>query len=663
MFERSKTWFKPYVYLGWQVVIILCLLSLFRVIFLQLWSARMPVDSSMLTVLTLGLRADASLLGYLMAPLLLVQPLWWRWQKHWQRLVQVWFMVWGAVIILMELVTPPFTSQFDSRPQRIFFEYLVYPQEIMTMMWKGFRLELMLVVLLGGLLIWGWVKLSRYGYHRWCASGSSWSLFGWLPMLVLVLLMARGTLAHRPVNPGFFATTQDQLINSLTVSSTYQLAYILYSMRHEAELARVYGDMPAAEILARVAQVNFLTFDDSAEAALPTLHYQPATAHPSRPQNIIIVLEESLGATFVKSLGGLGVTPELEQWRYRGWWFEQMYATGIRSVRGIEAVLTGFLPTPARSVVKLPNAQHDFFTLAQVLAEQGYHTQFIYGGNAHFDNMKQFMLGNGFQQVIEQKDFVAPEFVGSWGVSDEDLFDYAQQELERQHQAEKPFFTLIFTSSNHEPFDYPTTKIEPYALPFARVENAVKYADYALGEFLQQASESAYWQNSIILVVADHDSRVYGDALVPVNKFHIPALILGGSVAPRVTDAITSQIDLPPTLLSLAGVSAAIPTIGQDLTRTDVPPANRAPLQFNQNFGWLTPQQLVVLQPQQPAQCFTFNGQQLGQAIGAAECASQDALAHALLPGYLYRTNKYRLPLQKDGTFVQTTTTQLPIKP
>jgi hypothetical protein len=115
----------------------------------------------------------------------------------------------------------------------------------------------------------------------------------------------------------------------------------------------------------------------------------------------VIVLQESLGATYVESLGGLPTTPELEKLSTQGWWFEQMYATGTRSVRGIEAVVSGFMPTPAQSVVKLSLSQQNFYTLASSLKPLGYRTSFVYGGEAHFDNMRSFFTGNDFDEVID----------------------------------------------------------------------------------------------------------------------------------------------------------------------------------------------------------------------------------------------------------------------
>ena len=159
------------------------------------------------------------------------------------------------------------------------------------------------------------------------------------------------------------------------------------------------------------------------------MHDQVATRRLERPLNLVIVLEESLGAEFVGSLGGKDLTPNLDGLADKGIWFEQLYATGTRSVRGIEAIVSGFPPTSKRSTVKLTETQKNFFTIANVLQEQNYQTSFIYGGSAHFDNMRRFFLNNGFQTVIDQKDFEDPQFVATWGVSDEDLFLKAHEYL------------------------------------------------------------------------------------------------------------------------------------------------------------------------------------------------------------------------------------------
>jgi phosphoglycerol transferase MdoB-like AlkP superfamily enzyme len=322
-------------------------------------------------------------------------------------------------------------------------------------------------------------------------------------------------------------------------------------------------------------------------------------------------------------------------------------------VRGIEAIVAGFPPTPALSVVKLNKSQRDFATLASVLRRAGYRNEFVYGGESHFDNMRGFFLGNGFHNVVDRDDIVAPKFVGSWGASDEDLFDKAHERLRALHGVRQPFFLLVFSSSNHTPFEFPDGRIELYEQPKQTVNNAVKYADHALGEFLKLARASECWADTLIMVVADHDTRVYGDELVPVSKFHIPGVILGADTQPRRIDSTVSQIDLAPTLLSLMGVDSEHPFPGRDLTRTlpefgNQPPlpAPRAMMQFDQNFAWLQGNQVTVLLPDGDVRNFTYDrrAKSLEPARTADPEMARNALANVLMPAWLYRDQLYRLP-------------------
>jgi phosphoglycerol transferase MdoB-like AlkP superfamily enzyme len=207
--------------------------------------------------------------------------------------------------------------------------------------------------------------------------------------------------------------------------------------------------------------------------------------------------------------------------------------------------------------------------------------------------------------VIDEKDYENPDYLGTWGVSDEDLFNRADQLF--RETGDRPFFSLVFTSSNHEPFDIPEGRVTVETGPDGPRETAVKYADYSVGRFIEQAKSSSYWDDTVILVIADHNSRVYGNQLVPIERFHIPGLIVGGGIEPRVVPGITSQIDLLPTLLSLAGVRAEHPAIGRDLTQPEFADgAGRAMMQFNRVAAFMVPGRVVILQPDLPAQSYLY---------------------------------------------------------
>jgi len=635
--------FAPYRILGKFLWLGLILLSASRM-FLLLWqSERVQATGQFGWLLLQGIRADLMLLGLVLSIPVLLMPIVRVRQLHplWLHFSYFWCLSMLCLIIFIELSTPAFIAQYDIRPNRLYLEYLKYPKEVVATLWYGFRWSLLTALTMTAVLIFTAtrvlqppVKIPPQPLLFWL----SWPL-----MLLLVFAAIRSTTAHRPANPATFAITADVLVNSLVLNSPYSVLYALYSLRHEARSSDIYGKMEPAAMLKAALDWPWLQSYQFTHTTYPTLHQQHAVLPRRKPLNLVIILQESMGATFVKSLGGIGVTPELELLKSQGIWFEQLYATGTRSVRGIEAVVAGFMPTPAQSVVKLSNSQQNFATIAGILQQQGYHTQFVYGGEAHFDNMRGFFSGNGFSQMVDQNRMPNARFIGSWGASDEDVFATAQQQLLQLHQQQQPFFSLIFTSSNHEPFEFPDGKIKLHEQPKNTVNNAVKYADWAMANFIHQAQQSTYWQDTLFLIVADHDNRVYGSNLVPVEKFQIPGLILGGSVKPGVISTLSSQIDLAPTLLSMLGVSACHPMLGRDLTLDSSSPG-RALLQFDNYFALMEQHQLTILKPDQTAVLAHYD-QKLKQLTLSTQPVSpaqyQKALAQVQLPSYLYRERKY----------------------
>lgn len=589
-----------------------------------------------------GLRIDLCLLAMVVALPAVLGP-WFGHKPLAARLTAWYFRIWWMLYVLLEVSTPQFILEYDTRPNRLFFEYLTHPQEVFGMLWQGYKGVLAAAALALAIAAWLSVKLFPTDLKdvpmRWWKRPVASVL-----ILAVVVLAARGTLAHRPLNPSMVAFSSDAMVNTLALNSLYNVFDAAYRMRDERSSAAVYPEMDEDE-MNRIVRATAGFADPPMDAGLPSLHAQQASVRRDKPLNLVIILEESLGAQYVGSLGGRDLTPNIDRLAGQGWMFKRAYATGTRSVRGLEAVTAGFLPTVAEAVLKLPRSQRGFFTLADLLGRHGYHSRFIYGGEAHFDNMRGFFLGNGFNQVIDRPQFQNPVFVGSWGASDEDMFS----ELDRQLRADgdRPTFTLAFSVTNHSPWEYPAGRIQPRG-EAATVENTVRYADWALGRFFDQARQAPYWENTVFLVIADHDSRVWGASLLPVRHFQVPALILGGTVAPRSDERIVSQIDMPPTLLSLIGLDNVNPMLGADLTRRD---PGRAIMQYGDNFGYLKGDALVVLEPHKPPHQYQYARRPYDEEDGYAErsggadaALAREALAHALWPSWAYREQRYRLP-------------------
>lgn len=548
---------------------------------------------------------------------------------------------------MMEMSTYAFIEQYDLRPDRIFIEYLDHLKEVSGTLIGNNPYSLIFTSLFTILI-----------------SISSWHIFSWviknyepcklkkgiilLPILgALIFLGGRSSLSPRPANisTAYFSNTS-KMANELSLNSTFSVFCAFLKMKDEKDPSRKYGKMSTDEIISRVEKNSSIKWDKSLNANIPFTHKQRATTKTDKAYNIVIFLQESLGAEYVGCLGGLPLTPELDKLSNSGMLLTNLYSTGTRTVRGIEACIAGFLPTPGRSIVKLGKSRSNFFTVAELLKQQGYSTNFVYGGMSNFDDMKSFFKGNGFTDIYDQPSFKNPVFEGTWGVSDEDLAVKSNEIF--KSKGDKPFFALMLSTSNHAPFEFPEGRIDLYDKDKqATVNNAMKYADYSIGKFFDLAKKEKYFENTIFLVVADHNTRVYGDDIVPISKFHIPGLIIGSNVKHEKNNKQCSQIDLLPTLLSLAGIESEHPMIGHDLTQFDENDEGRSIMQLGNKHAYRVADTVVVHQPNKAAQCYLYKNKHLEPIDDKPELI-KDALAHALLPWYLYYNRLYSLPSKQS---------------
>ncbi len=265
----------------------------------------------------------------------------------------------------------------------------------------------------------------------------------------------------------------------------------------------------------------------------------------------------------------------------------------------------------------------------------------IYGGMSNFDEMRSFFLGNGFHNIYDEPTFENPAFRGVWGVSDEDLLLKAH-EIFLSH-GNQPFVSILLSTSNHSPFEFPEGRIELYEQPAKTRHNAMKYADYALGEFFKVAKKSSYYKNTIFLVVADHDTRVRGDQLVPLDRFRIPGLIIGPDVPVCKYEKVASQLDLLPTILHFSGVDTIHPMISRNLMEPDDGYPGHAFMQYGLHNAYRVGNDVIIRLPESEPRQFSCENNKLVPKKLDEEMA-KDSLAHCLLPWILYSKKLYKVP-------------------
>jgi phosphoglycerol transferase MdoB-like AlkP superfamily enzyme len=315
-----------------------------------------------------------------------------------------------------------------------------------------------------------------------------------------------------------------------------------------------------------------------------------------RRLNVVLITVESLSADFLGAFGNRkGLTPRLDALGRESLVFSRMYATGTRTVRGLEAIELSLPPTPGQSVLKRPHNDH-LRTLGAVFADRGYEPIYLYGGYSYFDNMREFFSGNGYT-VIDRSSLASGEihYENIWGVADEDLYTLTLRELDTRSAAGRPFFAHVMTTSNHRPFSYPAGRID---IPSGRGrDGAVKYTDWALGNFIDRARGKDWFSNTLFVILADHCASSTGSTELPIGRFHIPLIVYApGLVAPGRSEALASQIDVGPTLLGLLNFSYTSRFFGQDIL-AEGPGRQRALIGNYQTIGYLKNGTLVELRP------------------------------------------------------------------
>ena len=326
----------------------------------------------------------------------------------------------------------------------------------------------------------------------------------------------------------------------------------------------------------------------------PVLRRKINASGSEQKKNVVLISVESLSAEYLKHYGNQqNITPFLDSLADKSLMFTNFYATGNRTVRGLEALTLCIPPTAGESVIKREDNRNKF-TTGSVFKSKGYNVGFLYGGYSYFDNMKSFFGNNGYQ-IVDRDSFLPQEvsFANVWGVCDEDMAKKAIKVMNAEAKSGKPFFNHWMTVSNHRPFTYPDGKIDIPGDIKSR-DGGVKYTDYALRRFFEMAKKQSWYKNTVFVIVADHCASSAGSTELPVDKYRIPAIVFSdGFVKPQKFDGLMSQIDLMPTVFGLLNFSYESKFLGQDVFSDSYVP--RAYIATYENLGYIRDQQLTII--------------------------------------------------------------------
>lgn len=484
-----------------------------------------------------------------------------------------------------------FWEEFAARYNFIAVDYLVYTTEVIDNIVESYPMPL----ILAGLVVA--TSLLYFALRKQLAERLERPIGVSRAALVPLLLIP--ALAWFFVDGSLSRVSNDRYRNEITKDSIYSLfaAFRSNVLDFEENFAHMDEDEAFASLRTSLAKdgLEFVS-DDPRD-----LRRHRASVGEEKRYNVMMIVVESLSAQYMTMFDddGKDLTPRLDEYARESLVYSRFFATGSRTVRGLEALSLSVPPTPGRSIVKRPDNE-GLDSLGWPFKDRDYDTRFMYGGHGYFDNMNYFFSSNGFD-IVDRADLDESEvtFANAWGVCDQDLFARALKESDESAAAGRPFFNLLMTTSNHRPYTYP--EVVPIPSGTGR-DGAVQYTDFAIGEFLDKAKQHDWFDNTIFVVVGDHCASSAGKRDITVSKHHIPLIVYAPSIVePGVNDRVASQIDFAPTLLGMLDFDYTARFFGHDIQG---PGAARAPIGNYQTLGLLKDDELCLLRTKRATESF-----------------------------------------------------------
>lgn len=543
---------------------------------------------------------------------LLVFPV--KWSNTIVNKITTWFAFFLVTLIIMFSFFAEFTfwQEFESRFNFIAVDYLIYTYEVINNINESYPLP----ILISSMVLASLVVLFIFHRRKYFAQTFSGRTSFSKRLAITGSLVAAGFFYGFFIDNNIPESTTNRYQNELAKSGIY--SFFAAFKNNELNYDQFYTRIDEKQAFDVVR--NELT-DNNTKFLQNGLNIERMVSGNgiSRTPNVIMITIESFSADFMNHFGNKeNLTPTLDSLADQSIFFSDMYATGTRTVRGMEALSLAIPPTPGNSVVRRPD-NDNLTTVGFLFQQKGYETGFFYGGDGYFDNMNMFFGNNGYDVTDKKhsnlvKDnfsahrFTIPDssihFSNAWGICDEDLYDAVLKNADEKYSQGKSFYDFVMTTSNHRPYTYPENKID---IPSGTGRNgAVKYTDYAIGQFLLKAKQKPWFANTVFIFVADHCASSAGVNEIDIAKYHIPAMIYNiPEQKPETISTMCSQIDLYPTLFSLLNWNYTSNLYGENVLSEHYSP--RIFVGTYQKLGYLEKDSFVVLGPQQKVEVYKYN--------------------------------------------------------
>jgi len=574
--------------------------ALFRLFFLSTHIDLLGNSSltEILYAFWIGFRFDSLILSAIILPLLLISLL--PFVRFRQRLTRNIFLVLLTTLLSLSFLISTadlcFYDNFGSRMNYWAIEYLEYPG--LFLYTSASQNNVWILVLLWIVATVLYCYIIRKIFIRFSESNLTVKIFPKTIVYILaVLLLAfgiRGRVGIQPLNWGTAFFSENHFIDQLALNSVYTLSRSIYEeikngrnfLGEGGDRFAFYDKTDAYRSLRRMLGIN--NHDSSGTFNMERTINSDSTL-PFKP-NLIFVIMESWSADKVGALGSdLNITPEFDKLSADGMLFTDFYSNGVRTNRGIPAILCSFPSLPGRSIMKRYAADYPFRSVAQILKPNDYTSVFAYGGDIEFDNMRGFLKSVGYDRFYAEEDFGTENILGKWGMPDHIVFNQLADKIKN---LPRPFNLTVLTLSSHDPYLIPDDRFELYddSIPDSHVYNCFYYSDWAIGRFIDSIKQQPVFDSTIFIFTADHCVHQSSRFLMDPKRFHVPLLIYAPMIFKDKTglyDKTGSQVDIFPTLLGLIGLETTYIGWGRDMMALENNDPGFAVIVLDEKLGFI----------------------------------------------------------------------------
>ena len=545
--------------------------------------------STFIEALFNGMRFDLRLTVYLLIPLML--SLFSARAMAARGFFRFWLTLVGSITLFFGLMEMDFYREFHQRLNGLVFQYVKEdPKTVLSMLWYGFPVVRYLLAwaVVTWLLSLVFKGIDRVTRPRNALSGGvagTRSIAPWYMrigvfflVLIVAVICARGTLRQGPpLRWGDAYTTESNFANQLGLNGTLTLITAAKSRMSEDRDNIWKATLPQADAQQTVRDMLLTSHDKLVEPDIAAVRraFTPPAENTLPIRNVVVILMESFAGHSVGALGSdANITPNFDRLSKEGLLFDHFFSNGTHTHQGMFATMACFPNLPGfEYLMQTPEGSHKLSGLPQLLsAGRNYDDVYVYNGNFAWDNQSGFFSNQGMTNFVGREDFVNPVFSDpTWGVSDQDMFDRGAQEL-KARQDGKPFYALLQTLSNHTPYALPEN------LPVERVTGhgsldehltAMRYSDWALGQFFEKAKKEPYFKNTLFVVLGDHgfgNNRQLTE--MDLGRFNVPMLLIGPGVQEKFgqrSSIVGTQVDVVPTIMGRLGGQTRNQCWGRDL--------------------------------------------------------------------------------------------------